>query len=128
MNQFEKEITFNGKRYVTKLPFRPNHVMLSDNFNIAKKRLENLHKKLKSDEKLLNDYIKIFTQYKKDGIIESVSGDEITKPPGSVCYLPHHPVIREEKETTKVRAVFDASCAVNPPSLNDILYLGPNLL
>ena len=47
---------------------------------------------------------------------------------GKVHYLPHRPVIREDKTTTKIRAVFDASCKVNGPSLNECLYSGPNLL
>ena len=38
-------------------------------------------------------------------------------------YLPHRPVV-----STKTRAVFDASCAYNGPSLNEYLYSGPNLL
>jgi hypothetical protein len=47
---------------------------------------------------------------------------------GQVHYLPHRPVICEDKETTKICAVFDASCKVNGPSLNECLYSGPNLL
>ena len=43
-------------------------------------------------------------------------------------YLPHRPVLREDKETTKIRAVFDASSALDGQSLNDYLYSGPNLL
>ena len=50
------------------------------------------------------------------------------KEPGQSHYLPHRPVIREDKETTKIRPIFDASCKVNVPSLNDYLYSGPNLL
>ena len=36
IHQFEKEIAFNGERYVTKLPFRPDHRELSDNLEICK--------------------------------------------------------------------------------------------
>ena len=36
--------------------------------------------------------------------------------------------MREDRETAKIRAVFDTSCASNGPSLNDCLYAGPNLL
>ena len=42
--------------------------------------------------------------------------------------MPHRLVVREDKETTKIRAVFDASCGNNGPSLNDCLYSGPNML
>ena len=49
--------------------------------------------------------------------------------PGKTHYLPHHPVIRRDKETTKLRVVDDASAKMNGhPSLNDCLYSGPSLL
>ena len=50
------------------------------------------------------------------------------KDAGQVHYLPHRPVVREDKETTKIRAVFGASCGNNGPSLHDCLYFGPNML
>ena len=53
---------------------------------------------------------------------------EIAIPGGEVHYLPHRPVVSEDKQTTKVRSVFDASCKVNGPSLNECLYSGPNLI
>ena len=53
---------------------------------------------------------------------------QIAKDEGSVHYIPHRPVIREDRVTTKIRPVFDASCSVNGVSLNDCLYPGPNLL
>ena len=43
-------------------------------------------------------------------------------------YLSHRPVVRHDKETTKIRTVFDASCSVDGPCLNQCLYSGPNLL
>ena len=47
---------------------------------------------------------------------------------GKVHYLPHTPVVRADKTTTKIRAVFDVSCKVNGPSLNECFYAGPNLI
>ena len=44
---------------------------------------------------------------------------------GKVHYLPHHAVIRRDKETTKVCVVYDASAQSNGPSLNNCLYTGP---
>ncbi|XP_029172968.1 uncharacterized protein LOC114941934 [Nylanderia fulva] len=43
-------------------------------------------------------------------------------------YIPHHPVIREDSCTTKLRVVFNASCKTrNGTSLNDHLLIGPKL-
>lgn len=42
--------------------------------------------------------------------------------------MPHHAVLREDKVTTKLRVVFDASSHEEGcPSLNDSLFTGPNL-
>ena len=48
---------------------------------------------------------------------------------GKVYYIPRHEVIRVDKETTKLRVVYDASARAgkNSPSLNDCLYAGPHL-
>ena len=125
--QFENEIQFNGTRYVTKLPFKTDHDLLPDNFEVAKIRLLNLKRRLLK-ENIFEKYDKIFKDYEECGIIKRVPSDEIPQDPGKVHYLSHRPVLREDKETTKIRAVFDASCASNGPSLNDCLYAGPNLL
>ena len=55
-------------------------------------------------------------------VSEPVSGEV-----GTVHYLPHHAVISRDKETTKLRIVYDASCKSNGVSLNDWLYSGPAL-
>ena len=47
-------------------------------------------------------------QQKKMGIIEKVEHPgEVTST--RVHYLPHHAVLRRDKETTKLRVVYDAS-------------------
>ena len=48
--------------------------------------------------------------------------------PGDVHYLPHPPIVRDDKETTKIRIVFNASAKCSGPSLNECLYSGSNLL
>ena len=37
----------DGTRYVTKLPFKPDHEPLPDNFKVSKTRLESLKGRLK---------------------------------------------------------------------------------
>ena len=67
-------------------------------------------------------------EYGQNKIIEKVPFDEVPKKPGQVDYLQHQLVLREDKETTKIRGVFDESCASDEPSLNDCVLSGPNLL
>ena len=47
---------------------------------------------------------------------------------GHLIFLPHHPVIRGDKQTTKVRIIYDASAKSAGPVLNDCLPAGPSLL
>ena len=65
--------------------------------------------------------------YVKNNIIEEVNENEVVR---SAHYLPHHGMIKSDRETTKTRVVFDVSARSdkNKPSLNDILYSGPCLL
>ena len=43
-------------------------------------------------------------------------------------YIPHREVIKEKRETTKLRIVYDAGSKRGGPSLNDCLETGPCLL
>ena len=79
---------------------------------------------MKSDPEILSQYNEIFEKQRRLGIIETVS--EPGKK-GETHYLTHHPVIQEDKDTTKLRIVFDASAKTWGPSLNECLYKGPQL-
>ena len=46
---------------------------------------------------------------------------------GPSWYLPHFPVVREDKETTKVRIVYDSAARYGGVSLNDTMLFGPKL-
>ena len=45
----KKTLKFDGKRYVTKIPFIENPEFLPDNYILAKKRTENLISKLRKN-------------------------------------------------------------------------------
>ena len=88
-------------------------------------RLKKLKKRLDKTPHLLNEYDKIFDEYLKLGIIEEVQTQRDT---GQVVYLPHEEVVKEDRSTTKLRIVFDASVKYKDTmSLNDVLYKGPCL-
>ena len=67
----------------------------------------------------LNFYEHVICDQLKDGIIEEVSGSP--EPTTKVHYLPF---MRRDKTMTKVRVVYDASCAEGANlSLNQCLYV-----
>ena len=96
------------KRYEAKLPFKETYPILSDNFNLSKKRLMNLYSKL--EKELLKRYNEIFGEKKELEMVEEVSESSEL---GKCHYLLDHPVIREGKDTTKVRIISDASAKGN---------------
>ena len=100
VDQFEKDIIHDGTTYITKLPFKPDHEVLPDNFKVCEGWLKMLKNKLVASN-ILHEYDNIFSEYENDGIKERVPLDEITKETGQVHYLPHRPVILNDKQTTK---------------------------
>ena len=100
--------------------------MLPDNYQICVRRLQALMKRLKSKPEMLAEYDKIIQDQLAEGIIEVVpeKGSEV----GRIHYIPHKAVVRNDKDTTKMRIVFDASAKGRGPSLNNCLEPGPNLL
>ena len=50
---------------------------------------------------------------------------ESTPTSDRIHYLPHYPVMRNDKMTTKLRIVYDVSARSGGPSLNECLYAGP---
>ena len=127
----ENEIEFNGRRYEAKLPFKPEHEPISDNFLLCKKRLHSVLKRLSNKPTILNEYDKVIHDQLKEGVVEIVDKTldiEQNYEPGHVTYLPHHEVLKEDRTTTKLRVVYDASCKRSGEvSLNNCLLQGPSL-
>ena len=59
-------------RYEVRLPFKENHPMIHDNMELCKRRLLNLHQKLKDSPNLLKACNDIFIEQKQNGTIEEV--------------------------------------------------------
>ena len=64
--------------------------------------------RLQTKSDVLQEYDRIITEQKECGIVEHIQVDEPTAP-GTVNYLPYREVICMDRETTKLRVVYDAS-------------------
>ena len=100
---FENDGEFTRERYSVKLPV-----------------------KLDCNQKLKEQYNNILQDYEKEGIIEKVN--EVCEP-GTSHYLPHRAVIKENRDISKVRFVFDGSLKQkDQPTLNKLRHSGTCLL
>ena len=71
----------------------------------------------------------IIKEQLKLNVVEKVPSSETNNfdQVGNIHYLPHRPVIKDDRVTSKVRIVFDASLKIEEHSLNDCLHPGPSL-
>ena len=122
-SQFEKQISFNENRYEVMLPWKENHLPLPSHYELSLKRLTGLLRRLWQTPDVLQRYDVVIKDQVERGIVEVV--DKATFQGESIYYLLHHPVVSEDKATTKLRIVYDASARTSGPSLNDCLYAGP---
>ena len=92
---------------------------------LAKSRLRNLKSRLDKNTELLKNYSNINNDCLNEETTESVNDDTSD----ATHYLPHQPVVREERYIKKVRIVYNASAKTSGQfSLNDSLHSGPCLL
>ena len=82
-------------------------------------------KKLKKDPLILAEYDRVMKDQLSAGILEPVVNVETN----GKHYLRHHPVVRADAESTKVRVVYDASAKAKKTekSLNACLHTGLSL-
>ena len=128
-NPIQGKIKFNGNGYEVTLPRVQNEVVLADNYTVALSRLNSLHERLQRKPDILQRYDLVIKEQLKAGIVEEVpKSEESLSSPGSVYYSPHREVIKEDRLTTKLRIVYDASSKrSDESSLNECLDPGPNL-
>ncbi|XP_049886781.1 uncharacterized protein LOC126381326 [Pectinophora gossypiella] len=115
-------------RYIVHLPLKQT---IEETINIcgetkqqAVTRFKHLEKKFEKSDKLKTEYKKVIEEYKEMGHLRKSD----TQHDSNAIYLPHHAVIREDKDTTKVRVVYDASAkGSNGHSLNEAMMVGPVL-
>ena len=110
----------NG-RYQVSLPWREYRETLPTNHELSLKRL---HDFCAEEPEVLAEYDKTLRDQLASGIVEHVEAGDVGEL-RRVHYLPHHAVIRRDKQTTRVRVVYDVSSSSSGPSLNNCLHTGP---
>ncbi|XP_062557636.1 uncharacterized protein LOC134222504 [Armigeres subalbatus] len=121
MNTVQRDT--NGRYTVSLLKDGDEIKKLGESRDIALRRLQGTERRLAKDARLREQYTAFMDEYLALGHMHRVddSHDAVKR-----CYLPHHPVVKEESTTTKLRVVFDASCKTSTGiSLNDTLHVGP---
>lgn len=119
---------YDGMRYEVAMPFnerkleQPSKEFTEEMWNMARKRLESTEAALKSKEGRKEKYQDVLDGYIEKGYARIALDPEETR-----WLLPHFPVIREDKETSKLRIVFDGSARIKNISLNDQIHEGPKL-
>ncbi|XP_064639580.1 uncharacterized protein LOC135495093 [Lineus longissimus] len=110
------------KQYFSRLPWKPDHLHLPTNFNVANARTRNLARHLPHDT--IKIYDRIMNEQEQRGFIERVLNDDNRLG----HYLPHR-CVKKDSPTTPICIVYDCSCkSATTPSLNDCLQKGPELL
>ena len=94
-------------RYEIAIPWKEDVPTLPDNRKQAESRLLSLETSLKKKPQIAERYKEVMDANIKKGYIQKVEPhEEDTKPS---WYLPHFPVVREDKQTTKVRIVYGSA-------------------
>ena len=127
----ENSMIHDDERYVVSVPWRRDQPNLSGNFGYALSRLKKTEQNLKKreDVSVQKKYSEIFEDYVKKGYMLKIPArdKDWAAAISSSWFLPHFPVIREDRTTTKIRLVFDAAAKYQGRSLNDELYPGPSI-
>ena len=103
--------------YEVACTWHPDQPDLPDNHSMALHRLERLEKSKLKDPELQERYASVFRQWLDDDVIQEVSSEALQNERSLYWY--HHPVIREDKTTTKVRVVMDGAAKFRGRNINE---------
>ncbi|XP_039304707.1 uncharacterized protein LOC105206576 [Solenopsis invicta] len=114
-----------GGRFEVRLPLRDKVERLGQSREIAIKRLKELERKFVSSSELKVQYTNFMQEYQELGHMSEVINQGAN---GTINYLPHHGIWKDDSLATKIRIVFDALCpTTSGVSLNNILHVGPTI-
>ena len=139
--EFTKYVYRRGERYEVRLPWKREYMPIPNNYELSRDRLRSMHFKLRKKPVLLREYDQIIKEQLSSGVVEEIPREEIEQIKSNnvetrgtqqqiTHYVPHHAIIRQNRETTKLRVVYDGSARSKdqPQALNDCLETGPNYI
>jgi len=125
LKKVSQSLTYQDGHYAVAIPWKHDRPKLPNNRHIAEQRLKATERKLAMNPEVAVAYKEVIDDYLDKGYIRRVPTDETQ--PETEWLLPHFPVTRPDKTTTKTRIVFDASAEFNGTSLNKAALPGPKL-
>ena len=117
----------NG-RYQTSLLFDPTKasIKMGESRSFSEKIFLQMERKRKTNPEFNRLYINFMKEYENLGHMHLVPNEEEKPENEKSFYLPHHAVLKEASNTTKLRVVFNGSAKTSTGvSLNDFLLNGP---
>jgi hypothetical protein len=126
MDTVTESLVYKDNRYQVAIPWRNlQKPDLPVNREMTVHRLDGTEKRLMKNPKIAASYDDTIKEYIEKGYVRIVPESEIE--PGSSWFLPHFPLVKMDRTTTKVRILFDASAKYKGESLNDHIHQGPKL-
>ena len=123
-----ESVTFNDGYHEVAVPWKKQRPYLPNNTELAKRRLRSSERKLSEDAEVATAYQSVVNEYLEKKYIRKLPADE--PKPECEWLLPHFPVLRSEKETTKVQS---ESCSTDQQrvkekaSIRKLALPGPKL-
>ncbi|XP_053687258.1 uncharacterized protein LOC128736793 [Sabethes cyaneus] len=110
-------------RFIVTLPKKESLMhKLGESRATALKRFLGVERRLNANDSLRQQYMEFIHEYRSMGHMVEIRELDVSQ----TYYMPHHAVIKPDSTTTKLRVVFDASCATSTGiSLNNALMVGP---
>ncbi|XP_043234149.1 uncharacterized protein LOC122387766 [Amphibalanus amphitrite] len=128
MKKAASSLKKQGSRYQVAVPWRENEPQLKSNYESALIRLVKLENSLhRRGAHLAAKYNDILEEYVKKGYMTKTPTAQRSNSGEDEWFLPHFPVIREDKASSKIRIVYDAAAKSEGISLNSQLLPGPSL-
>ena len=121
-------LSYSGGRYCVGIPWRSaDGPKVRNNRPMAERRLRSQERSLEQKPHIAAEYNRVLVSHMAKGYIRQVPAEEVAADGEDQWFVPHFPIVRQDKVTTKVRVVFDAAVSWSGCNLNEEMHAGPPL-